>query len=77
MDYRDQKIEETELPLFEAIWDVIKHWDINVPDESEVIRIEAIVNAYEQESYNLQGKELHNNISPRVAPVPDKQTKQE
>ena len=33
MAYRDPKIEETELPLFEAIWDVIKNWDINVPNE--------------------------------------------
>ena len=33
MSYRDPKPGETETPLFNAIWEVIKGWDINVPEE--------------------------------------------
>ena len=33
MSYRDPKPEELESPLFCAIWQAIKTWDINVPSE--------------------------------------------
>lgn len=33
MPYRDPTHEETKTPLFNAIWDVIKKWDIGVDDE--------------------------------------------
>lgn len=33
MSYRDPKPEELTDPLFEAIWQAIKKWDINVPDQ--------------------------------------------
>ena len=35
MPYRDPKPEELNCPLFNAIWETIKGWDINVPDQYE------------------------------------------
>ena len=33
MSYRDPKPEDLSDPIFEAIWQTIKQWDINVPEE--------------------------------------------
>jgi hypothetical protein len=33
MPYRDPKPKELTSPLFESIWQAIKSWDINVPEE--------------------------------------------
>ena len=33
MSYRDPSPEDLKRPEFEAIWQAIKHWDINVPDK--------------------------------------------
>lgn len=33
MSYRDPTKAETQTPEFEAIWQAIKRWDINVPDQ--------------------------------------------
>ena len=35
MSYRDPKPDELKSPLFEAVWQTIKTWDINVPEEYE------------------------------------------
>lgn len=31
--YRDPTPEELDDPIFNKIWNIIKHWDINVPSE--------------------------------------------
>ena len=33
--YRDPKPEELKAPEFNVVWDCIKSWDINVPQEYE------------------------------------------
>jgi hypothetical protein len=33
--YRDPTTNELNNPLFKAVWDCIKTWDINVPEEYE------------------------------------------
>lgn len=33
MSYRNPTKEEMQDPLFESIWQAIKRWDINVPDQ--------------------------------------------
>lgn len=33
--YRDPTKEDLESPVFNAIWECIKEWDINVPEEYE------------------------------------------
>lgn len=35
MPYRDPKENEVDSPLFKAIWETIKTWDVNVPEEYE------------------------------------------
>lgn len=34
-EWRDPQSEETETPEFNAVWNLIKNWDINVPDAYE------------------------------------------
>jgi hypothetical protein len=34
-EWRSPSVEETKTPIFNAIWDVIKRWDVNVPDQYE------------------------------------------
>lgn len=35
MSYRDPDSSDLDSPLFKAIWDIIKTWDINVPSQYE------------------------------------------
>ena len=61
--YRDPKPEELKDPIFEAIWQAIKTWDINVPEEYDGYsgatgnHVCAILDAVRAATQTKEGKE--------------------